>query len=151
LRAGARSSAALTAGDYDLSLASVLSLSAMVTALLNVNQGCPWPGRARGAGCAALVGVGKRVLVAVLELDSFITTLGTGAFVSGLVLWISGSETVGGISDSLVNPVIGWDLLGIHWPSGTGSSSAPRSGTCSTSLRWGGGCCSPAEGAASHA
>ena len=104
----------LTAGDYDLSLASVLSLSAVVTALLSVNQG--WPvGLAvlAALACAALVGVANGALVALLELDSFITTLGSGAFVSGLVLWISGSETVGGISDSLVNPVIGWDLLGI--------------------------------------
>ena len=104
----------LTAGDYDLSVASVLSLSAMVTALLNVNEG--WPiGLALVAGvvAAAIVGVVNGALVVLLELDSFITTLGTGAFVSGLVLWISGSETVGGVSDSLVNPVIVWELLGI--------------------------------------
>jgi ribose transport system permease protein len=31
----------LTAGDYDLSIASVVSLAAMVTAALNVNEG--WP------------------------------------------------------------------------------------------------------------
>ena len=104
----------LTAGDYDLSVASVLSLSAMVTALLNVNQG--WPiGLALAAAltAAAIVGVVNGALVVFLDLDSLITTLGTGAFVSGLVLWISGSETVGGVSDSLVNPVIVWDFLGI--------------------------------------
>ena len=104
----------LTAGDYDLSVASVLSLSTMVTALLNVNQG--WPvGLAvlTALGCAALVGVVNGLLVVLVDLDSFITTLGTGAFVAGVVLWISGSETVGGISDSLVDPVITWDLLGI--------------------------------------
>ena len=104
----------LTAGEYDLSVASVLSLSAMVTALLDVNEG--WPiGLAVVAAlaCALMVGVLNGALIVLLELDSFITTLGTGAFVSGVVLWISGSATVGGISDSLVNPVITWDFLGI--------------------------------------
>jgi ribose transport system permease protein len=104
----------LTAGDYDLSVASALSLSAMVTALLNVNQG--WPiglAVAAALAAAAIVGVVNGALVVLLDLDSFIATLGTGAFVSGLVLWISGSETVGGISDSLVNAVIVWDFLGI--------------------------------------
>jgi ribose transport system permease protein len=104
----------LTAGDYDLSVASVLSLSAMVTALLDVNEG--WPvGLAVLAAivAATLVGVANGALVVWLELDSFITTLGTAAVVSGVVLWISGSETVGGVSDSLVNPVITWEILGI--------------------------------------
>lgn len=104
----------LTAGDYDLSVASVLSLSAMVTALLNAGEG--WPvGLAvlAAVGAAVIVGVVNGALVALLELDSFITTLGTAAVVSGVVLWISSSQTVGGVSDSLVNPVIRWDLLGI--------------------------------------
>lgn len=104
----------LTAGDYDLSVASVLSLSAMVTAVLNAGEG--WPvGLAvlAAVGAAVIVGVVNGALVALLELDSFITTLGTAAVVSGVVLWISSSQTVGGVSDSLVNPVIRWDLLGI--------------------------------------
>jgi ribose transport system permease protein len=104
----------LTAGDYDLSVASVLSLSAMVTVLLNVNEG--WPvGLAvlAAIGAAVLVGIANGALVVLLDLDSFITTLGTAAVVSGVVLWISGSETVGGVSDSLVNPVIQWEILGI--------------------------------------
>jgi ribose transport system permease protein len=104
----------LTAGDYDLSIGSVLSLTAMVTAVLNVNEG--WPvGLAALAGlaCATLVGVVNGALVVLLDLDSFVTTLGTGAFVSGVVLWISGSETVGGISDALVTPISKWELLGI--------------------------------------
>jgi ribose transport system permease protein len=104
----------LTAGDYDLSVASVLSLSAMVTALLNAGEG--WPvGLAvlAAVGAAVIVGVVNGALVALLELDSFITTLGTAAVVSGVVLGISSSQTVGGVSDSLVNPVIRWDLLGI--------------------------------------
>jgi ribose transport system permease protein len=104
----------LTAGDYDLSVASVLSLSAMVVALLNVQEG--WaigPAILAGLMAGALAGVLNGAIVVLLRVDSFITTLGSGSFISGLVLWISNSNTIGGISDRLVDPVIVWDLFGI--------------------------------------
>jgi ribose transport system permease protein len=104
----------LTAGDYDLSVASVLSLAAMVVALLNVQEG--WPiGLAVLAGllAGALAGVVNGAIVVLLHVDPFITTLGSGSFITGLVLWMSDSNTIGGISDRLVDPVIVWDLLGI--------------------------------------
>jgi ribose transport system permease protein len=104
----------LTAGDYDLSVASTLTLAAMVVALLNARHG--WPvGAAILAALAAatLVGVVNGALVALLELESLVVTLGSGTFVAGVVLWISDSNTIGGISDSLVDPVIVWELLGI--------------------------------------
>jgi ribose transport system permease protein len=104
----------LTAGDYDLSVASVLSLSAMVVALLNAEHG--WP-----VGWAILiallagasVGVLNGALVVLLRLDPFIITLGSATFVAGIVLWISDSRTIGGISDALVDPVVVHDFLGI--------------------------------------
>ena len=88
--------------------------AAMLVAVLNVQEGCPpggrrwWrspPGRSRRAANGALV--------ALLEVDSFITTLGSGAFISGVVLWMSDSNTIGGISQSLIDPVVGWELLGL--------------------------------------
>jgi ribose transport system permease protein len=42
-----------------------------------------------------------------------VITLGTGTVVAGIVLWISDSRTIGGISDDLVNPVIVHKLLGV--------------------------------------
>jgi ribose transport system permease protein len=104
----------LTAGDYDLSVASVLSLSAMVVALLNVNEG--WaigPAILAGLGSGVVAGFVNGAIVAALRVDSFIVTLGSGSFIAGLVLWISDSNTIGGISDALVDPVIVWELLGI--------------------------------------
>jgi ribose transport system permease protein len=104
----------LTAGDYDLSIASVLTLSAMLVALLNVDHG--WPtGWAIVAALLAGVAVGivNGGLVVILRLDPFVTTLGTSAFVAGVVLWISGSRTIGGISDTLVHPVIVAEFLGV--------------------------------------
>lgn len=104
----------LTAGDYDLSIASVLSLAAMLVAVLNVDHS--WPiGWAVLAALAAgmLVGTINGAIVVLLRLDPFIITLGSGTFVSGLVLWISDSRTIGGISDNLVDAVIVHEILGI--------------------------------------
>jgi ribose transport system permease protein len=96
----------LTAGDYDLSVASVVSLAAMLTAVLNVNEGWPVGWAALLAIAAgATVGAVNGAVVVALRVDAFIATLGSGAFVAGVVLWISGSTTVGGISAGLIDPV----------------------------------------------
>lgn len=104
----------LTAGDYDLSVASVISLSAMVVALLNVNEGWPIvPAILAGLAAGALAGAVNGAIVVLLRVDSFIATLGSGSVIAGLVLWISDSNTIGGVSERLVDPVIVWDLFGI--------------------------------------
>ena len=104
----------LTAGDYDLSIASVVSLSAMVVALLNADHG--WPiGWAIVIALLSGIAVGmvNGALIVLFRLESLVTTLGTSAFVSGVVLWISGSRTIGGVAEDLVNPVIVSQFLGI--------------------------------------
>lgn len=104
----------LTAGDYDLSVASVLSLAGMLIAVLNVEHG--WPvGAAVVAAIVmgAVVGFVNGALIVMLRLDSFIVTLGSSTFITGIVLWISHSNTIGGISQHLVDPVITWSLFGI--------------------------------------
>lgn len=97
----------LTAGEYDLSAASILTLSSMTTAVLNVNQ--HWP-----IGWAiivallvgAFVGAINAFFVVVVGIESFIVTLGTGTVALGVVLWISGENTITGVSSWLVNAVI---------------------------------------------
>jgi ribose transport system permease protein len=104
----------LTAGDYDLSVASVLTLSAMIVALLNAQEGWPLGWAILAAlGAGVLAGAVNGVLVVLLEAESLIVTLGSGAFLSGVVFWISDSNTIGGVSETLTDPVIVWDLLGI--------------------------------------
>jgi ribose transport system permease protein len=104
----------LSAGDYDLSVASTLTLAAMIVALLNGRHGWPVvPTILVAVAAGLLVGAVNGALVTLLELESLVVTLGSGTFVSGVTLWISDSNTIGGISDSLVDPVIAWDLLGI--------------------------------------
>lgn len=104
----------LTAGDYDLSIAYTLSLSAMLLAVLNVNHhwAIQWAMLA-AMGAALIVGIVNGAFVIIFGINPFIVTLGTGTFVSGIVIWISNSNTIGGISQSWVNPVIVDRFLGI--------------------------------------
>jgi ribose transport system permease protein len=104
----------LTSNDFDLSIASVLSLSAMVLALLNGEQGWPLlPAIVVALGCGLAVGMFNGACVVWLGLDSFIVTLGSGTFVAGVVTWISGSRTVTGMSPVLSDWIINKRLLGV--------------------------------------
>jgi ribose transport system permease protein len=104
----------LTAGDYDLSIASVAGLSAMIIAVLNVLHGWPVGLTVLVALTAGLmVGVVNGLVTVIFGIESLIVTLGMGTFVAGVTLWISNSNTVSGISQNLVNPVVVWRFLGI--------------------------------------
>lgn len=97
----------LSAGDYDLSVASVLTLSSMIVAILNVHHGIP-------VGVAilialivgAVIGAVNGIICVGAGIDPFIVTLGMGTFVDGITLWISNSTPVDGVSNSLVNVVV---------------------------------------------
>lgn len=104
----------LTAGDYDLSVGFNLTLAAMLIAVLNVNH--HWPiALAVLASLAggALVGMVNGAFILIFRIESLIVTLGTGTFVGGIVLVISGSNTISGVSSGLVDWVIVRRFLGI--------------------------------------
>jgi ribose transport system permease protein len=104
----------LTAGDYDLSVASVLTLSAMMIAVLNVNHGVPIELAILAAlGVGFLTGLVNGFFVIFFRIHSLIVTLGIGTFLHGVTLWISDSMTLSGISSTLVNWVIVKRLLGV--------------------------------------
>lgn len=104
----------LVAGDYDLSVAFTLSLSAMVLAILNVNDGLNiYAAIMVALAVGAFVGLVNGAIVVFFGIDSLIVTLGSGTFVYGVVLWISASQTISGISNDLVNPVIADRFLNI--------------------------------------
>ncbi|HEY2716292.1 MAG TPA: ABC transporter permease [Solirubrobacterales bacterium] len=104
----------LRTGDYDLSVAATLTLTSMIIAILNVNEHWAIVPAIFVAFCAALViGCVNGLFVVKLGVDSLITTLGTGTFIQGLVLWISNSNTIGGVSPDLVNAVILTKLFGV--------------------------------------
>ena len=104
----------LTTGEFDLSVASTLSLSAMVTAVLNVQHG--WgiaTAVLAGIGAALLVGAANAVGVVRFGIPSFIVTLGSGTFALGVVQWISGQSSVTGIDPALVSATVGSRFLGV--------------------------------------
>jgi ribose transport system permease protein len=104
----------LTTGDFDLSIASNMSLTSMLIAVLNVNHG--WailPAVVAGLLAAILVGVINGALVVLIGIDSFIVTLGTGTVLLGIVQWISNATDVTGTSQVLTTWTIGHRIFGI--------------------------------------
>jgi ribose transport system permease protein len=100
----------LTAGDFDLSVASVMVLSAMLVGALSAggNWGT-WPvGLAILAALAAgaLVGCVNAFFIIYFRIHSLIVTLGVGTIVNGVVLWFSKSATISNISLALVDAMI---------------------------------------------
>jgi ribose transport system permease protein len=104
----------LVAGDYDLSVAGVLTLSAMMIAVLNAQHHWPiWLAVLAAIAMGAAVGLINGSFMIFFGIDSLIVTLGMSTVLSGVVFWISGSQTISGISDGLVNAVIATKLFGI--------------------------------------
>jgi ribose transport system permease protein len=97
-----------TAGEYDMSIASVMSLSAMTVSVLNVQHDV-----SLGMSIAAAIGVGLAAgavngfVVVVLKVSSLIATLGSGTLFLGLVYWMSNSSTVTGIDRGLSTATAG--------------------------------------------
>jgi ribose transport system permease protein len=104
----------LTAGDYDLSIASVAGLSAMVIAVLNVNS--HWaivPAIIVGILASLAVGAVNAFVVVVLNVESIVATLGMGTLLGGIVLFISNSSSISGIDNSLSNAIVTATFLGV--------------------------------------
>ncbi len=106
----------LTAGEYDVSIGSMAGFSAMVLAVLNVNGHIPLLiAAAVAVAGAAVIGLLVGIVVVYFGIDSLIVTLGVANILSGMTLWISGSNTVTGVSGSLVNWTITNRLFGIPY------------------------------------
>ena len=104
----------LTAGDFDLSCASVLVISAMTVAVLNVQLALPIGVAILAAlVVGALVGAANAAFILYFRIHSLIITLGVGTFLNGLTLWMSNSRTLSGISMTLVEAVVINRFLGI--------------------------------------
>jgi ribose transport system permease protein len=104
----------LTAGDYDLSVGAVLTLSAMMIAILNVQYGWPiWAAIMAALAMGLLVGFLNGIIMVFFGIESLIVTLGMGTLLGGITLWVSNSATISGISHTLVDWVIVKRFAGI--------------------------------------
>jgi ribose transport system permease protein len=104
----------LTSGDFDLSGASILTMSSMLIAVLNVKHG--WsigPVLIVALVSGAVIGAINAFFVLYFRIHSLIVTLGVGTFVNGMILWVSQSQTISGVSMTLVEWVIINRLFGI--------------------------------------
>jgi ribose transport system permease protein len=104
----------LTTGDFDLSVASTMALSSMLIAYWNVRMGWGIEQAIFGALLVgALIGAINAFFILWFGMHSLIVTLGTGYFLNGVILWVSNSGPISGVSMDLVRAVILTRFLGI--------------------------------------
>lgn len=105
----------LICGEIDLSAGFVFALAPFVMVLL-INNGLPEILALPGAlAVSALIGVANGLIVTVLRMPSFITTLGMGFLVDGIMLLVSDAAPVGAPTAGTVPHLFGgwyWSELG---------------------------------------
>lgn len=104
----------LTAGDYDLSIASNLTFAGTLLAVLNVNHSLSIGVSIAAALAAGLaIGLVNGFFVLYFRMNSLIVTMGVGTFAHGLTLWLGDQQTISGVSEVLVDAVIVQRFLGV--------------------------------------
>lgn len=104
----------LTVGDLDVSVASVVGLSAMTVLILNVDHGWNAALACLVAVCVAtLVGLVNGLLATLLNVDLLIVTLGSGSLVAGVTAWISNQQTITGLSRTMSKVVVSGQVFGV--------------------------------------
>lgn len=94
----------LAAGEFDLSIASMLGFAAGLLAYLTVErQMGVGPAILVTFGAALLLGLGNALFVVRFGVHSFIATLGTGTIVTGLALATFGAETIAGVPQAITD------------------------------------------------
>jgi ribose transport system permease protein len=106
----------ILAGGFDLSVGSVVAFTGCVAAAVMMKAGIA-AGVAAGIATGALVGLANGLVVAVLRVNPFITTLGTMVLVRGVVFLFSDSQQIP-IEGSLPRGFLDFGIerfLGVHW------------------------------------
>jgi ribose transport system permease protein len=86
-------------GEFDLSVASLLGLSATIVPVLTVHHGYSVVVASLIAlGVGLVAGVVNAFVVVIVGVDGFIVTLGSSTLLLGIALWISDSIPVAGLS-----------------------------------------------------
>lgn len=106
----------LIVGEFDLSVAATMGFAAVLVAVLDTHVHMPiLVAVVVTVGAAAAIGAVNGCLVVLARVPSFIATLATSTVLGGLSYAISGSDTVGGVSRSLVHvvshPIFGLPLV----------------------------------------
>lgn len=85
----------LAAGVFDLSIAGVISASAVTTSWAVTMQGWPWPvAVALGLLVGVAVGLINGFLIVKIRIDSFIATLGMSSILGAYALWLAKGRSI---------------------------------------------------------
>src|SRR2546426_6883240 len=105
----------IVAGGFDLSVGSVAALSGCVAALVMLKTTSA-AGVAAGIAAGALVGLANGLAITALNVNPFITTLGTMVLIRGVVFLLTGGQAISGafgLPDAFVR--FGAErVLGVH-------------------------------------
>lgn len=103
----------LMVNEYDLSIASTMTVSATLVGQLNgVDHWNVVLTVVIGIAAALLVGVVNGLLTVYVGVQGIVVTLGMGTLLLGLSIWVSQSLTVGGVSSQL-SSVMNHPVFGI--------------------------------------
>ena len=106
----------IVGGGFDLSVGSTAALSGCIASMVMLEAGIA-AGATAGVLSGALVGLANGLVIAVLNVNPFITTLGTMVLVRGIVFLITGGAPVSG-ETGLPSAFVAFGsgrLLGIHY------------------------------------
>jgi ribose transport system permease protein len=93
----------LSAGVFDLSIASTVSTSAVTVSWLLVDhQWSVAPAIAVALGLGLAIGVINATLIVRVKIDSFIATLGMSSVLTAYSVWRSGNRSILGLPDSFL-------------------------------------------------
>jgi ribose transport system permease protein len=107
----------LIVGRFDLSVASVLSISHVFAVGLIVKQGwSPFMAIVATLVIALAIGLVNGILVVALHVDAFVATLGTSSVVGGIALAYTGGKTIFGEVPASFTDLAREHLLGIPQP-----------------------------------
>jgi ribose transport system permease protein len=102
----------LSAGEIDLSIGSVVALSALVTGVLLRDEGL-LAGIVGGLGTGVVVGVVNGLFVTRLRLPSFLVTLATMGLIAGLARTITDLQSVPVTNQTFVDVFGSGEVLGL--------------------------------------
>ncbi|WP_457184911.1 ABC transporter permease [Nocardioides sp. P5_E3] len=103
----------LAVGEFDLSVAAVMGLTAtIIPVLAGVHGMNVWLACLIGVGTALLAGAVNAFFVVVMDVSSFVVTLGTGTLMTGIAQFISGTNIVSVNSPGLADFAT-YDVLGM--------------------------------------
>jgi ribose transport system permease protein len=103
----------IVGGGFDLSVGSTVALSGCLAAWVMIDHGIVL-GVLTGVAVGSLVGLFNGLTVGVLNVNPFITTLGSLVLVRGLVFLFTGGAPVDGLPSDFV--AFGRSrFLGVHW------------------------------------